>query len=63
MALTELGREVQLPVAGPQLTTGAGEAILVARLTVAHDPLSSVRYGSRSRVGAAAAAVTGTRTD
>src|SRR5437879_11554919 len=38
---------------------GAGEEVSVARLTMADDPVASVRYGSRSRIGAAAATLMG----
>src|SRR2546422_8900324 len=38
---------------------GAGEEVSVARLTIADDPVASVRYGSRSRIGAAAATLMG----
>ena len=47
------------PPDGPQVTTGAGDWVLVAKSTVALVDVASVMYGSRVRLGPAAPATVG----
>src|SRR5438270_5150694 len=54
LAATPAVESAQEPPAGPQVTTGCGETVSVAKLTMTDADVMSVRYGYRVSVGVAA---------